>query len=226
MNPKLQPGIDTPVANRQRDHVRGLGVHSPAQEQQLPGAAAEPSVTPLSRHCRPSHGGRDVKLHLNKINVGEGEEKGRRWRRQTGKERARQSERAAVAIFPIFTLLRRVQLLGPLRSNQTSGDGRKILPLSHEVLFEKEYLLFARICSHFIWIHLFFKVKEGGGGVGEDKGGGRRGGGVKKNQPTNKQTNNGGGRGEEGGRGRRKYKKGRRSIEQSVFVHHIVLDVM
>lgn len=71
-------------------------------------------------------------------------------RRQTGRERARQSERAAVAIFPIFTLLRRVQLLGPLRSNQTSGDGRKILPLSHEVLFEKEYLLFGRICSHFI----------------------------------------------------------------------------
>lgn len=53
-----------------------------------------------------------------------------------------ESEWAAVAIFPIFTLLRWVQLLGPLRSNQTSGDGRKILPLSHKVLFEKEYLLF------------------------------------------------------------------------------------
>lgn len=154
----------------------------------------------------------------------EKEGKGRRRRRQTGSDRVRQSERAAVAIFPIFTLLRRVQLLRPLRSNQTSGDGRKILPLSHEVLFEKEYLLFARICSHFIWIHLFFKVKEEGGGVEEDKGGGRRGE-VKK--PTNKQTNKQQRRQRRGGRTREEeIKKGRRSIEQSVFVHHIVLDVM
>lgn len=73
-----------------------------------------------------------------------------------------------MAIFPIFTLLRRVQLLGPLRSNQTSGDGRKILPLSHEVLFEKEYLLFvgfAAISFESIWGFFFLKVKGGGGGV-------------------------------------------------------------
>lgn len=155
----------------------------------------------------------------------EKEGEGRRGRRQTGRDRARQSEWAAVAIFPIFTLLRRVQLLGPLRSNQTSGDGRKILPLSHEVLFEKEYLLFARICSHFIWIHLFFKVKEEGGGMGEEKGGGRRGEWKKTNQQTNKQTT--ARRRRRGGRTREEeIKKGRRSIEQSVFVHHIVLDVM
>lgn len=166
---------------------RPVGVNTSAARQQLPRAAAEP---PPQQSLPPVAWTENVKLQSNKINV---RKRGRRQEREGGRagegERDRASEWAAVAIFPIFTLLHRVQLLGPLRSNQTSGDGRKILPLSHKVLFEKEYLLFGRICSHFIWIHLFFKVKEEGGGVGEDKGGGRRGTWKKKNnQQTNKPT--------------------------------------
>lgn len=67
--------------------------------------------------------------------------------------------RAAVAILPIFTLRHRVQLLRPWRSNQTSGDGRKILPLSHEVLFEKEYLLFTGFAA-ISFESICFKVKR------------------------------------------------------------------
>lgn len=53
-----------------------------------------------------------------------------------------------------------MQLLGPLRSNQTSGDGREILPLSHEVLFEKEYLLFGGFAAISFESICFFKVKN------------------------------------------------------------------
>ena len=65
-----------------------------------------------------------------------------------------------------------------------------------------------RICSHFIWIHLFLRWKR------EERG---SEGGGKKNKTNNNNNNN---------RKERKKKKKRQAIEESMFVHHIVLDVM